>query len=78
MDAIRRSPPPSEPVAVGLVCELCSTSSFQTLYLPDGVTPMGLVVCRDCRLVYAPKPALETRSPSCAAPDLGRYGPRGS
>jgi len=56
-------------------CELCSGDRFLSLYLPDGVTSIGMVVCRDCRLVYAPPPAPPRGALQPGAPDLARYGP---
>jgi hypothetical protein len=56
-------------------CELCSGTRFLSLYLPDGTTSTGLVVCRDCRLVYAPMPVRPAAPVGGGAPDLARYGP---
>ncbi len=63
-----------------LTCEICSGTDFDEVWLPDpqGMATIrsGLLACRQCRLVFAPKPTpiqLDRKQP--LPPDWARYGP---
>lgn len=59
-----------------LRCELCGATDFDPLYLPGTAVATGLWACRQCRLVYGPRPpAPGGRAGEPAPPDLARYGP---
>lgn len=64
--------------ATPLRCALCGDDAFEPVHLPGAALPTGLLACRGCRLVHAPRPrppAAPNRTP--LPPDLTRYGPGG-
>jgi len=57
-----------------LKCELCDGDRFDRVYLTDTErTP--LLACRQCRLVFLPKPKAPGSTSYPRPPDFGRWGP---
>ena len=72
----------TSPPGSGLTCEICATSEFDEVWLPDPqglpLTRSGLYACRHCRLVFAPRPqAPQVNMKKPRPPDWQRYGPDG-
>jgi len=68
-------PPTADPTRMDkLTCELCSGDRFEPVYLTDTQrTP--LLACRQCRLVFLPRPDTPSGTSVPRPPDLSRYGP---